>query len=800
MAPFRGNSDLHVLRQIAEDESRNPRLLRPEVPRDLEAICLKCLEKKPSSRYASAHALATDLRRFLSGQPTIARTLSATQRTIKWGRRRPALAGLVCVSVASLGILASLTAAYVWQQKAARQTAEALRSQAEASAETSRQHERSAHQFLYASRMRLAYQLLEQGNIEQVLELLEPYKPPDRLAYLRGFEWFHLSRRVHGERLTLTGHRGEVYAVAFSPNGRELASGAQDGTIKFWDPVSGQELATVLAHTSCVNTLAHSPDGKTLASGSCDHTIKIWDATTHQHLDTLEGNSGELHCVAFAPSRSDLLASCGNGPNVSLWDLTTREVIQTLDTQQHTVPSLAWRSDGKALFLAGQGSDGVGSSMFEWDLVKNQSIAKYPYSASSVASPSHGAGVCFGLNEGDLRINSERTSELRRLPAHIGHVFSLAFQPGQNCLASGGEDRTIRVWDISRNVCTETLTGHSGRVQALAFSPDGLVLASASFDGTIKLWDMRRQDREVQTTDLYSGAFPLGGTVAVSPDFQNLAVKTRRNTVQILNLLDGSLLWEITTAFDSPGLHFLADRAALFAAGSNAHAAAEWDFEKQRSIKTHALAATELTALALCANGNTLVTIDGPVAKFVDTSTGRSFYSFKMSADEGWRRANPPKISFSPDGKDFAMSTGPKVPSWIIKSSDKQMVRESLPQVLAISDEAEYLVVGTEGGFGINLIEANSGRELARLHHGSAVDHVAFSADRSTLATVCNDGVVYLWNTRTRQEIARLPTHSGLGVKVQFSPSGRQLVAITRTNIATQEKAHVFVWSGVEGE
>jgi hypothetical protein len=204
------------------------------VPRDLEAICLKCLEYRPERRYATAAGLADDLRRYLAGEPTIARAASPAKRLLKWTRRRPALAGLLTVSLAASLAIIGLTAVYIARLQSANETAEALRAESPASAAESKTQAKVANELLYASRMKHAFEWLEHGEVEQVADILAPYESGGPLAHLRGFEWYHLKRRLHGERLTLTGHRGEVYAVAFAPDGRLLASGAEDGLIKFW--------------------------------------------------------------------------------------------------------------------------------------------------------------------------------------------------------------------------------------------------------------------------------------------------------------------------------------------------------------------------------------------------------------------------------------------------------------------------------------------------------------------------------------------------------------------------------------
>ena len=279
---YPGTSDADVLRRVAQGEPPSVRATRPEVPRDLEAICLKCLENRPADRYGSAALLAEDLRHFLSGNVTAARPMSAGRRGAEWARRRPALAGLIGVSVAAVLMIAGLTAWHVVRLSDAAEMADTLRAEAQASASESERQALAANKLVYASRMKLGYECLDQGDVRQVAKLLEPYRADGPLADLRGFEWFHLTRRLHGEKLTLLGHKGEVYAVAFAPGGQILATGAEDGLIKLWDANDGHELATIPAHTSCVNTLVFSENGHELVSGSCDHLIKIWDTHSRQ--------------------------------------------------------------------------------------------------------------------------------------------------------------------------------------------------------------------------------------------------------------------------------------------------------------------------------------------------------------------------------------------------------------------------------------------------------------------------------------------------------------------------------------
>jgi WD40 repeat protein len=244
---------------------------------------------------------------------------------------------------------------------------------------------------------------------------------------------------------TLEGHSDWVLMVAFSPEGRLLASGSGDRTVRLWDPTTGALLQKLEGHSDWVPTVAFSPDGRLLASGSDDRTVRLWNPATGALLQTLEGHSEGVPQVAFSPD-GRLLASGSGDHTIRLWDPTTGALLQTLEGHSEGVPTVAFSPDGR-LLASGSGDRTVRL----WD-------------------PTTGA-------------------LLQTLEGHSEHVPTVGFSPDGRLLASGSGDRTVRLWDPTTGVPLQTLEGHSEWVPTVAFSPDGQLLASGSGDRTIRLWD-----------------------------------------------------------------------------------------------------------------------------------------------------------------------------------------------------------------------------------------------------------------------------------------------------------------------
>jgi serine/threonine protein kinase len=344
------------LPSIAAVRRTEPRKLSRLVHGDLDWVVMKCLEKDRGRRYETANGLAADLRRYLADEPVEACPPSATYRLRKFARKyKKALAAVTAfVALLVVGVVLS-TALAVWAMSAQRDAdrqrnaSDAAKQEAvEARGEAEQQRD-AARLTAYATGMGLALNAWDENNVVRARELLADVPTKAAGRDLRGFEWHYLHRLCNAEVLSVTGHAGPVWRVAFSPDGR-LAAGSRD-TVQVWDSATGQELLSLKGHKGEVRSVAFSPDGRRLASGGCDNTVKVWDSVTGRELNSLQGHADWVTSVAFSPD-GRRLASGSNDTTVKLWDSISGKEVGSLKGRAGRMWSVAFSPDGRCLASA----------------------------------------------------------------------------------------------------------------------------------------------------------------------------------------------------------------------------------------------------------------------------------------------------------------------------------------------------------------------------------------------------------------------------------------------------------------
>ena len=854
-----------IIKLVMTTEPQRLDQVNPAIPRDLVTIVHKAADRDPERRYQKAGDLAADLQHFLGDEPIKARRQTQLERYLRWARRHPGIAvlGAVLTAVLVLGTVASLLAAGYFNQLRLNEAQSARNERAaRQAAEKANEAERWER---YRSNIAAASAALQLQKSETARNALEAAPEQNR-----HWEWQHLHNQLDGaSRVLFMPDRDADYSTrpnfALSPNGRQFAAASTNHTVDLWDVDSdaSQPVHVLRGHTHQIWHLAYSPDGRQLATNSED-SIRIWDPATGHQLFALAsdqrstlayssdarrllsiGENGSYHL--WNPMTGKLIATFGSGhysqrhlgacfspdgksvaaaegKEVRLYDAVRGRRLASFGPHEWDVEQIYFSPDAKRI-LADKFNSGGPDSAYLWDAETGRLVAKFIDHKASINFASFNAkGTLLATAsehpESLVRLwDATNGKLLHTLPGHLNSLRDLSFSPDGTRLASASLDQMSRLWDVKTGSEIAVLRGHWSAVDQVLFSPDSTRLITASADQTMRLWDAKTGEaitvlRGHSWTPLahfsHDGSHLISGCLDGTTRFWDLELLERNGVLRghksfvydVAFSPDGtrvaSAAWDGTVRFWDPttgrptaqldhpkpfvtSLAFSRDGRTL-ATANTSYGAILWHLATGRHELAVPLPAHALVTLS--PDGKILACTDyqRSLAVLYDIA-GRREIS-KLTYDDPGAPADPTvqgEPLFSPDGATLVTNaSGGKILLWDVATWH---VRDSLSGYtgaalcFAFSPDSKLLAFGGRDDKTLRIWDLDAREQLVVQHVGGQVLGLAFSPDGTRLAAGCRDNTVRLFDVATGKEVAELRGHAGYVKAVAWSPDGSRLAS-----------------------
>lgn len=832
--PFVGTSPLDTVDRARTQEPVPPTLLNPRVPIDLETLCLKCLEKLPKNRPASARELAEEIDRFRHGIPILSRPVSSSERLRRWCSRRPAIASLIVVSIVATLTIGGLLALnnHNLMSFSARLTnlnrdlgrvnreLEVSVTTARQLQQTAEQREAQAQEALYAADIYRAGLALKQDDSRETAALLDRHSAERTPTTSHNFEWWYLHKQVSRRCRVLLDVGHPIYVLKWAPEGSVLAAAGRDAIVRLIDLRTNSVIQHVTTGQIEVNGIDFSPNGLEFATSGDDGTIRIWNRASGTERLNIPTGARKVFRLAYCRDGQQIISN-NESPVLRVFDTATGNELAALKSHDGNVQNLVVTENGE--FAISTGKEG---KLVTWDLNSRSPLRQFelPGVVGPVEHLAQRKRLITGNRDGLLQVLDDSTGRILASANLSDQITALASHQSDNLLAVADATGQLHLYRLHPDKGLEarrvpSWNAHDGRVYAAVWTADGQQLITAGKDGRVVSWNraglMLEASHEFDIpSSPYFCLIPGTSLLAASSQGRLTCWDWKSRTLLSSGTARNVLLHSLVSGRGRCG----------FIVGSAQRKTDEVQFFTQpdplanQPLDSLPLAVWkpqgELNELRIAPDGRTAL-VSRWFRAAADQEEEHLIWLLKLpgaerehNADDASRsrdavRENRPirevskadriplpfarEAIFSPDGNGLAVSCRVGLVYWDIAAGQPAWERPvSQIESMAFSPNGQLIATGGNDRQ-VRIHHTSDGSLHHRLaNHRGRVRCVTFSPEGRLLATSDALGTVTLWHVATGQKLLTLPHPECDARHMEFSTNGHHLICQLRHSSGVQ--------------